>query len=176
MAHCMLNNDDRNFWAEVKKIRSIRCRRTRIVDGMNDDSSSAETFVRSYKSLLTSVPYNKSDMQALVEENARLIGYNGYSNDCLITVEVRNAVQKLNAYKRDGNFELSSDHCLHAGDDLFCYVALLLSSLVVHGHCPEPLNVSTLIPIPKGCNVSHDDSNNYHGLVLYLSRLYITLY
>jgi len=56
------------------------------------------------KVCLLSVPYNKSDMQALVEENARIVGYNGYSSDCLITVdEVRNAVQKLNAYKRDCN-------------------------------------------------------------------------
>jgi len=68
-----------------------------------------------------------------------------------ITVdEVRNAVQKLKAYKRDGNFELSSDHFLHAGDDLFRCVAVLLSAVVVHGHCPEPLNVSTSIPILKG--------------------------
>jgi len=77
----MLNNHDRNFWAEVKKIRGIRRGRTRVVDGTSDDSSIAEIFVQSYKSLLTSVPYNKSDMQALIPENARLVGHNGYSND-----------------------------------------------------------------------------------------------
>ena len=116
MAHCMLNNDDRNFWAEVKKIRGNRRGRTRIVDGMSDNSSIAEVFVQSYKSLLTSVPYNKSDMQAVIQENRHLVGYNGYTNDCLIKVdEVRNAVHKLKAYKRNGNFELSSDHFLNAG-------------------------------------------------------------
>ena len=167
MAHCMLNNDDRNFWAEVKKIRGNRRGRTRIVDGKSDSSSIAEVFVQSYKSLFTSVPYNKSDMQAIIQENRHLVGYNGYTNDCLITVdEVRNAVHKLKAYKRDGNFELSSDHFLNAGDDLFCHVALLLSAMVVHGHCPEQLNVSTLIPIPKGCNVNSADSNNYRGIAL----------
>ena len=89
-------------------------------------------------------------MQAIIQENRHLVGYNGYTNDCLITVdEVRNAVHKLKAYKRDGNFELSSDHFLNAGDDLFCHVALLLSAIVIHGHCPEQLNVSTLIPIPR---------------------------
>jgi len=51
-------------------------------------------------------------------------------------------------------------------DDLFCHVALLLSAMVVHGHCPEQLNVSTLIPIPKGCNVNSADSNNYRGIAL----------
>jgi len=52
-------------------------RQNQIVDGTSDDSSIAEIFVQSYKSLLTSVPYNKSDMEALIEENARLVGYNG---------------------------------------------------------------------------------------------------
>ena len=84
----------------------------------------------------------------------------------MIVDEVRNAVHKLKAYKRDGNFELSSDHFLNAGDDLLCHVALLLSAMVVHGHCPEQLNVSTLIPIPKGCNVNSADSNNYRGIAL----------
>jgi len=83
---------------------------------MSDNSSIAEVFVQSYKSLLTSVPYNKSDMQAVIQENRHLVGYNGYTNDCLIKVdEVRNAVHKLKAYKRNGNFELSSDHFLNAG-------------------------------------------------------------
>ena len=71
-------------------------------------------------------------MQAIIQENRHLVGYNGYTNDCLITVdEVRNAVHKLKACKRDGNFELSSDHFLNAGDDLFRHVALLLSAMVV---------------------------------------------
>ena len=54
----------------------------------------------------------------------------------------------------------------HADDDLFCNVALLLSAMVVHDHCPEQLNASTLIPIPKGCNVNSADSNNYPGIAL----------
>jgi len=32
--------------------------------------------------------------------------------------------------------------------------------MVVHGHCPEQLNVSTLIPIPKGYNVNSADSRS----------------
>jgi len=38
---------------------------------------------------------------------------------------------------------LTSDHFLNAGDGLFCYIALLFSALIVHGHCPQQLSVST---------------------------------
>ena len=40
---------------------------------------------------------------------------------------------QLKAGKIDSSFELSSDHFLHAGDDLFCHIALLLSAMIVHG-------------------------------------------
>ena len=63
MAECMLSSDDRNFWAEIKKIRRNRSGRSRVVDGMSNDSSIADVFVQSYKELFTSVPYNKLDMQ-----------------------------------------------------------------------------------------------------------------
>jgi len=42
----------------------------------------------------------------------------------------------------------------------------LFSALIVHGHCPQQLSVSTLIPIPKGSNVNAADSNNYRGIAL----------
>jgi len=51
MAQCMLSSDDRNCWAEVKKIRGNRSGRSRVVDGMSNDSSIADVFVQSYKEL-----------------------------------------------------------------------------------------------------------------------------
>ena len=49
---------------------------------------------------------------------------------------------------------------------MLCYVALLLSAVVVHSHCPEQLNVSTLIPIPKGCNVIIIIKNECHSNII----------
>ena len=67
-AQCMLNNDSRNFCAEVKKIRGNRGGRS-MDDGMSNDSCIADAFVQSYMRLFTSVPYDKSDMQVLIHEN-----------------------------------------------------------------------------------------------------------
>ena len=62
---------------------------------------------------------------------------------------------------------LTSDHFLHAVDDLFCHIALcFFSAVIVHGHCPQQPNFSTLIPIPKGSNANLADSNNYRGIAL----------
>ena len=47
MAQCVLSSDDRNFWAEIKKIRGNRSGRSRVVDGMSSNSSTADVFVQS---------------------------------------------------------------------------------------------------------------------------------
>ena len=36
----------------------------------------------------------------------------------------------------------------------------------VHGTAPQALNLSTVIPIPKGKNVCLSDSSNYRGIAL----------
>jgi len=67
-------------------------------------------------------------------------------------------------HKSDGDLELSTNHFIHAGDDLAIHIALLLSSVVVHGFSPQKLVTSTIIPIPKGRNVNSTDSANYRGI------------
>ena len=100
-----------------------------IIDDMSNDSCIADAFVQSYKRLFTSVPYDKSDMQALIHENCDHLTCLGYNEDYLVKIDdVRQVFSKLKAFKDDGNFELSSDHFLHAGNDLYCHIALLLSA------------------------------------------------
>ena len=84
----------------------------------------------------------------------------------ITVIDVKTAVGKLKSDKSDGNFMLTSNHFLNAGDDLFCHIALLFSASIVYGHCLQQLNISTLIPIPKGSNVNAADSNNYRGTAL----------
>ena len=59
-----------------------------------------------------------------------------------------------------------SEHLKHACDELFVQIALLFTSMAVHGCVPEDLQISTVIPIPKGKNANLTDSNNYRGIAL----------
>ena len=55
---------------------------------------------------------------------------------------------------------------MNAGDDLHIHVALLFSAILVHGFSPEEFSTTTVIPIPKGCNVNQTDSANFRGIAL----------
>ena len=116
---CLLSNNNRNFWSEIKKIRNNKCGRSKVVDGISSDVGIANVFVHSYKNLFTSVPYDKLNMQRLVRENSESVESTGFVDYCVVnSVDVRNAVLKLKASKADGCFELSTDNFVHASDDL----------------------------------------------------------
>jgi len=46
-------NDDRNFWSEVKRIRSSKPGTVRIVDAASDDNAIAQLFASKYRDLYT---------------------------------------------------------------------------------------------------------------------------
>jgi hypothetical protein len=45
-------------------------------------------------------------------------------------------------------------------------IALLLSSLVVHGYVTDDLSFSTVLPIHKGKHLNYSDSASYRGIAL----------
>jgi len=47
--------------------------------------------------------------------------------------DVKDAISHLEAHKSDGNLGLSSDHIVNANDLFFTNLALLFSSIVIHG-------------------------------------------
>ena len=106
-------------------------------------------------------------MDALRLEIEEKVEESGYDSNCLVTFhDITNAVSKLKPGKRDGNLGLSSDHVINACDELHIHIALLLSSLVVHGYVTDDLSFSTVLPIPKGKHLNYSDSTNYRGIAL----------
>ena len=72
----MLNNDPRNFWSEVKRIRSNKAGTSRIVDGKSESISIAKLFASQYRELYTSVPYNKDEMLGIQKDVEEIIEKN----------------------------------------------------------------------------------------------------
>ena len=55
---------------------------------------------------------------------------------------------------------------MYGCDKLNVYLSFLLSSIMQHGYTPEQMSRSTIIPIPKNCRKSLNDSENYRGIAL----------
>ena len=80
-----------------------------------------------------------------------LLKSSGFDEKCTFNYcDVVSAVSRLHKGKGDGHKGLMSEHLKHACDELFVQIALLFTSMAVHGFVPEDLQISTIIPIRKG--------------------------
>jgi len=62
----------------------------------------------------------------------------------IFTGDILAAIGRLHLHKSDG---LSTDHFLHAGSDLACFIAFLFTCMIVHGCAPSGFGASSIIPI-----------------------------
>jgi hypothetical protein len=171
VASALLEDGGRNFWSEIKRIRSKKENVSRSVDGLSEADSIAKLFAAKYRELYTSVPYNEIEMQEIIGGVQAQLANTTFSQDCIFNFnDVKTAVSKLKAHKSEGSSDFTSDHIIHAGDECLLHIAFLFTSMVVHGSAPECFKLSTIVPIPKGRNTNLTDSANFRGIAL--SSLY----
>ena len=162
-AAAVVENRHRDFWQEVKRLRS----RSNVVDGLSSASDIAESFAGKYSTLYTSVSYSVEKMSKIRGElNGRLHTSGSVQHSVVSTGNVLSAFKLLKAGKGDGSFGLSTYHFIHACEELGTHVAMRFSALLVDGFAPKDMVSCTLIPIPKGKNVITTDSANYRGIAL----------
>jgi len=135
------------------------------VDGVGNSSDIANLFADRYKDLYSSVPYDHDNMASLKVEITSAV--EEYNEECVVSFnDVVEAVNSLKHGKNDGFTGLSTDHVINGCDELFVYVSLLFSLMLVHGFAFDDLLVSSIVPILKGKTVLCSDSSNYRGIAL----------
>ena len=148
IAHSLLENGRRHFWAEVNKIRCKKAACCKIVDGYASEDSIAERFAHQYKHLCSSVPYDNNELRNIIDDVENSINSDAMYSECVVSCnDVYNAISKLAPHKNDGNYELSSDHIKQAGADLSVHIGFLLSAAISHGTVPSDFSVNTIGPI-----------------------------
>jgi hypothetical protein len=138
-----------------------------IVDGHTDNVSLAKLFANNYRELYTSVPYDCDEMICIKNEIEDMIATNPMGNECSFDFyDVKRAVSSLKPHKNDGGTGLNSDHIINAGNDCLAHIALLFSTIVVHGDIPDSFLRSSIVPIPKGKCGTASVSANFRGITL----------
>jgi hypothetical protein len=167
LADSLLNNNTRDFWSEVKRIRYKKSGTTRVVDGRTEAFDIAKLFADKYRDLYSSVPYDVNDMQSIQSEVNILLKTISSHADCTINLhDLISAVSRLKAHKNDGGTGLTSDHIINAGNDCYVHMAMLFSAIIAHGTVPDSFLYSTIVPIPKGKHGNVSDSSNFRGITL----------
>ena len=167
IADAMLHNNTRDFWSEIKRIRTSKLCNNCIVDGQSEHSDIVKLFAVKYRELYSSVPYDADELQCISNDVNNLILTELNQWDCFWSCnDVKTAVSHLKKHKSDGNLGLTSDHIINAGDVCFTHIAMLFTAIIIHGRVPESFLHSTIVPIPKQKNGNRTDSSNYRGIAL----------
>lgn len=167
LGNALIENKNRDFWQEVKKIRASKLACNYTIDDHNDASEIAKLFAVKYRDLYSSVSYDKGEMESIKGKLNSQLSDSGFTFDNFITfADVKTAVSKVMHEKGDVNNCLSTDHFIYAGDDLLVHIALLFTSLIVHGFIPDLFRRSSVRPIPKNFSQNLTDSSNYRGIAI----------
>jgi hypothetical protein len=158
-------DDERNFWSEIKCIRSCKAGSSRIIDGQTDIGDIARLFADKYRELYTSVAYDEREMQALIEDLNSTLANMSVIDDCMFNLnEIKADISQLKAHKSEGSSALTSDHVINAADDYCIHIRCLFTALVAHGAVADSFLYSTMVPIPKGHSASLSDNGNFCAL------------
>lgn len=162
MADAMIDNKSRDFWSEVKRVRS-----TKISHPSSMDTISGNDNIANHLSEKFSEIYNKVSYDGIIDQNIEnCVHGQCYSNHNITVKSVSSATSKLKSAKSDGHSLFSSDHVIHGTHKLKVLLGLMYSSALTHGCLPNHLAKSVIIPIPKDTHKSLNTSTNYRGIAL----------
>lgn len=171
MATALLDNRSRDFWSEVKRSKSKQSIVTSELDGVEGAANICGVFKDKYKDLYNSVSFDEEEMHTLTTRVSELSlsscsAGNCYDDHVITVADVTKAMSKLKSGKSDALEGLFSDHFRAAPIELHVHIALLLTTMLIHGISPLDMLLSVLVPIPKNLKKSLQDSNNYRSIAI----------
>ena len=188
MARAISENNSRELWQEVKKIRKNKSEKSYCIDNAIGEYNIASLFAIKYEELYNSVRYDEQSFSSIISENTDDIKsqciVSDVDSDCDIihtrstTVQqIKCAISKMQSGKSDSIEQLSSDNFKNGTHMLNVYISLLFTCMLTHGIPPSGLLLSTIIPIPKNKRGNMSDSSNYRAIALssLLCKLFDTI-
>ena len=116
------------------------------------------------------MPTSDSDLSNIKNTLVERLHPSEVSNLDHMTPElICHCIGKLKPGKGNGSEGFRSDHLINVGKSLNVLLSLLFRAIVIHGHYPRNLLVSTIISIPKDLKSSLCNVDNYRGISLFNS-------
>ena len=109
------------------------------MDGITRAYQISSLFAEKYDALYNSVSYNNEELGRLKTDIESLIDTGCTKHIHNITIQnVKEAISKLKLGKKEEN-GLFSNHFIYGSDRLIVVIAILFSSMLIHGIAPENL-------------------------------------
>ena len=152
----------KEFWNGVKAQRVSKISNPSTVGGCDGDSNVLAMWSDHYKVIFSSTVHDA----ALDVLREALDSVPANSCDFLESYEVAKSITKLNCGKSMDLNGLSPEHVICASESIAEPLALLFTSMLIHGHMPKEMIKSMMVPIIKSKTRSITDKSNYRPVAI----------
>ena len=150
------------FWCEVRQLNRVRKSIAPCVDGVTGAQHIANLFSSRFESLLNKhPPSSRSDLLSSVQAS---LSSSVYEDISFTGDEVYDAIGQLRS-KMSDTTGIFTEHLKFSRSVIALPLPLFFTPIVRHGHMPQLIRDSTLVPIPKNDKVA-SVSANYRPIAL----------
>lgn len=167
LAENIANNDSRNLWKEIKKIKGHSKVCPPNIDGSTDPKEINNIFKSKYETLYNSAASNLDTIYKFIDCELN-DGSRYFINESNVSRDlIDQAIHHLKRDKSDGDKGVWSTLVVETPASWRSVVAKLIQSMIKHGHYASELLTSTIISLPKDIQGSAVcNSENYRGIAL----------
>ena len=163
IAENLCKKDSRDFWKDIKHFTNKKVTLPTNIDGVHGDNDIVSMWKQHYAAIFNSVEKSSCDQAHSGFCNTNIAFDSGMTVD---RFEMKAVIDDLASNKSPGLDGLSAEHFKFAHSILSELMSTLVSSIVVHGHLPQSMNESVIVPIIKDKNKRVNDKNNYRPICL----------
>jgi len=162
MAADFINKDVKSFWKKVAQLQKDKLPLPSTVNGCNGEEAIADMWKNHFEGVMNSVK-SETDKANILKSVESL------SNSNLINIsplQVETALKAAKKGKSAGMDGLASEHFIYADRSVCVHLAMLFSTMLVHGHLPNDFMSSAVIPIIKNKTGDTSDKSNYRPVAI----------
>ena len=149
IAENLCKKDSRDFWKDIKHLTNKKVKLPTNIDGVHGDNDIVSMWKQHYAAIFNSVETSSCDQAHSDFCNTNIAFDSGMTVD---RFEMKAVIDDLASNKSPGLDGLSAEHFKFAHSILSELMSTLVSSIVIHGHLPQSMNESVIVPIIKDKN------------------------
>ena len=163
LADKLCKKDDREFWRHIKNVTNSKVKLPSRVGDAHGSADITTMWKEHYNEIFNMV--TGSNCTELYTELCDV----QYVTDKSMSVypsEISEIIKDLPCNKSPGLDGLMGEHLKYANGQLSVLLSILLSAILAHGHVPNSVLKSVLVPIIKNKNKRITDNGNYRPICL----------
>jgi len=165
LASKLLCKSDKLFWKEIKNINQSNVPVAATIDSVTGAKNITNMWQQHFKSLLNSSS-DTSKKGHVLGEVANVSNGKCHILDRFTPLDVKEAMKNIKNGKACGLDGINGEHIKYAHSKLHVLLSLLFNAIIIHGHIPQSLMDTIIVPLVKDKKGNLNTKDNYRPLAI----------